>query len=206
MMKTYREYTKYEKLAAIQELRLYPTERHDVAVYLNALRVGNKEITDEYERFGNHPYQIFSNRRSYQRGLLFGFTDLTFNQYGWLDNERFTDEETFEFPHRKGFAVLNYCHIAKGANGKWTFGTSFNIGTSGGCSGISVWNTPYDSRIECLTTALQKIMELHTRQGRNGHADKSEAARIESAVVMKQVKDLYDEVTGRKAIQLSFLF
>jgi hypothetical protein len=54
--------------------------------------------------------------------------------------------------------------------------------------------------------ALGKIMEIHAGYFGGKQDDKSVAARAESAAVIKQVKELLDEVTGRKVVQLSLEF
>jgi len=55
-----------------------------MATYLKALRQNKRQITDEYESFGDSPHQIIMNRRTYDRGQLFGFTEKHFSPYDWL--------------------------------------------------------------------------------------------------------------------------
>lgn len=61
-------------------------ERHNVAIYLNALRRNDRAIIEEYESFGNTPRQLLMNKREYERHLVFGFIkrNLT-NTVGWKD-------------------------------------------------------------------------------------------------------------------------
>jgi hypothetical protein len=199
----YRNLSKYEKLAQVRELHLCRAERHEAAVYLNALRLDNREIIEQYESFGDKPYQFLKNKRSYDRGLLFGFTDRKINRCGWLENEDFSDREHFEFPHRKNWAITNYTTIGRGHNGKWTYGASYATGGAGGGYGISVWGKVFDTRKECLSAALREIMDRHKAEEARHKNDHTSFNSEWSRNVVRQVKDLYDTLTGRKAIQLS---
>lgn len=72
----------YEKLTQIQEVHFCRVERHNVAVYLNALRLNDREIIENYESFWESPRQLLMNKRKYEQLLLFGFTKNEFNEYG----------------------------------------------------------------------------------------------------------------------------
>lgn len=104
MESNYKNLSKYEKLSEIQDLNLIKKERPYATKYLKALWLNNAEIIAEFESFGNSARQLLMNRREYDQHLLFGFSDIEFNQYGWLERPQFLDIERFEFPHRDGWA------------------------------------------------------------------------------------------------------
>lgn len=82
----YKELSAYEKLKKIQDINFCRVERHNVAVYLNALRRNDRAIIEEYESFGDTPRQLLMNKREYERHLLFGFTKRSLtNTVGWKD-------------------------------------------------------------------------------------------------------------------------
>lgn len=191
----YKELPAYEKLKQIQKINFCRVERHNAAVYLNALRRNDRAVIEEYESFGDTPRQLLMNKRAYERHLLFGFTKKGFNQYGWLENPDFLEREEIEFPHRDGWAVMNYITLGKGLNGKWTYGMSYSHSTGGHSYGLSVWGKIFDNRKDCLTYALDEMMTGLER-------DSSKTDRY-TVKVWKQVKNLFDEITGRKAIQLT---
>lgn len=114
----YKKLSISEKIEQVREYRPYREERPYMAVYLKALHRNDQQTIDEYESFDDNPRQIIMNRRAYDRGQLFGFTQKTMNQYGWLENADFTDVERIEFIDRKGWAAFNYITIGQGANGK----------------------------------------------------------------------------------------
>ena len=180
----YKRLSKYDKLAEIQQLNFCKGERHNVAVYLNALRTNNLELVSYYEQFGNTPHKFLMNFQSYERGLLFGFTDIIFNDYGWLDNESFQEKERFEFKHKEGWPVSNYIQIGKGRNDKWTYGASYSTTTSGQGYGMNVWGKIFETRDSCLKAGLQEILDWHKKYYHIKY----------SPPVVRQVKRLYSSI------------
>ena len=194
----YRELSAYEKLKQIQQVNFCRVERHNVAVYLNALRRNDKEIIEEYESFGDTPRQLLMNKREYERHLLFGFAKKEFNQYGWLERPDFLEREEIQFPHRDGWAVSNHITLGKGLNGKWTYGMSYSHSTGGSGYGLNVWGKLFDNRKDCLKAALTEMLT-----GLEKDSSKTDRYAIN---VLKQAKALFDEITGRKPVQLELLF
>ena len=199
----YRNLQVNEKIEQVRQYRPSRDERQYMAIYLKALRRGDRQVTEEYESFGNSTRQIIMNRRAYDRGQLFGFTEKHFSPYGWLQNSPFTEREEIRFIHKPGWAATNHLTIGQGENGKWTYGVSYSTGSWGHCYGLSVWGRVFDSRKECLKAALQEILD--------GHRDAAERLKDDtcgnfnaqySKEVTRQVKNLLDEQTGRRAVQL----
>jgi len=174
-----------------------------MATYLKALRKNNQQQIEEYESFGDSPRQIIMNRRAYDRGQLFGFTEKHFSPYGWLQNDTFAEKEEIRFIHKLGWAATNHLTIGRGENGKWTYGVSFSTGSWGHCYGLSVWGKIFDNRKECLKAALQEILDGHREAAeklKNYTCGNFNAQN--SKEVVRQVKLVFDELTGRKAVQL----
>ncbi|MFR4273930.1 MAG: hypothetical protein ACLURQ_19395 [Bacteroides thetaiotaomicron] len=194
----YKELSAYEKLQRIQDINFCRVERHNVAVYLNALRRNDRAIIEEYESFGDTPRQLLMNKREYERHLLFGFTKKEFNEYGWLERPDFLEREEIQFPHRDGWAVSNHITLGKGLNGKWTYGMSYSYSTGGAGYGLGVWGKIFDNRKDCLTAALNEMMK-----GLDKDSSKTDKYAIS---VLEQAKSLFDEITGRKAVQLTLSF
>lgn len=194
----YKELSAYEKLKKIQDINFCRVERHNVAVYLNASRRNDRAIIEEYESFGDTPRQLLMNKREYERHLLFGFTKKEFNEYGWLERPDFLEREEIQFPHRDGWAVSNHITLGKGLNGKWTYGMSYSYSTGGAGYGLGVWGKIFDNRKDCLTAALNEMMK-----GLDKDSSKTDRYAIN---VLKQVKTLFDEITGRKPVQLELSF
>ena len=194
----YRELSAYEKLQKIQDINFCRAERHNVAIYLNALRRNDRAIIEEYESFGNTPRQLLMNKREYERHLVFGFIKKEFNAYGWLERPDFLEREEIQFPHRDGWAVSNHITLGKGLNGKWTYGMSYSHSTGGSGYGLNVWGKIFDNRKDCLKAALNEMLT-----GLEKDSSKTDRYAIN---VLKQAKALFDEITGRKPVQLELSF
>ncbi|MCL3851039.1 MULTISPECIES: hypothetical protein [Bacteroidales] len=194
----YRELSAYEKLQKIQDINFCRAERHNVAIYLNALRRNDRAIIEEYESFGNTPRQLLMNKREYERHLVFGFIKKEFNEYGWLERPDFLEREEIQFPHRDGWAVSNHITLGKGLNGKWTYGMSYSHSTGGSGYGLNVWGKIFDNRKDCLKAALNEMLT-----GLEKDSSKTDRYAIN---VLKQAKALFDEITGRKPVQLELSF
>ena len=174
-----------------------------MATNLKALRQDNQQLINEYESFGDSPRQIIMNRREYDRGKLFGFTEKHFSQYGWLQNSIFTEREEIKFIHKQGWAATNRLTIGRGENSKWTYGVSYSTGGWGHAHGLSVCGKIFDNRKECKKAALQEILAEHREAAEKLKNDTCGNFNAQySKEVVRQVKSLLDELTGRKAVQL----
>jgi hypothetical protein len=192
-----------EKIEQVWQYRPSRDERRYMATYLKALRQNNRQITNEYESFGDSPRQIIMNRRAYDKGQLFGSTEKHFSSYGWLQNSPFAEREEIRFIHKQGWASTNHLTVGRGENGKWTYGASFSTGSWGHCYGLSVWGKVFDSRKECLKAALREILDGHREAAERLKDDTCGNFNAQySKEVTRQVKNLLDELTGRKAVQL----
>lgn len=199
----FRNLTVNEKIEQVRQYRPYCDERRYMAAYLMAIRQGNKQVTEEYESLGNTPRQIIMNRREYDQGLLFGFTEKHFSSYGWLRNSTFAECEEIRFIHKQGWAATNHLTIGRGNNGKWTYGVSLSTGSWSHCFGLGVWGKIFDNRKECLKAALQEILDGHREAAERLKNDTCGNFNAQySKEVVRQVKDAYDRLTGRKAVQL----
>lgn len=199
----YRDLQISEKIERVRQYRPYREERQYMATYLKVLRQNNRQLTEEYESFGDSPRQIIMNRREYDSGMLFGFTEKHFSSYGWLQNSTFTEREEIRFIHKQGWAATNHLTLGRGENGKWTYGVSFSTGNWRHCYGLSVWGKVFDSRKVCLKSALQEILDGHREAAERLKDDTCGNFNAQySKEVMRQVKNLLDELTGRKAVQL----
>lgn len=78
------KFRKQKKIAAILEYTPCHTERKAFEQYLLAVRKDNTEKIAYLESFGDSPQRIIRNVCTYERGLLFGYTDKRFDEFGWI--------------------------------------------------------------------------------------------------------------------------
>ena len=78
----------------------------------------------------------------------------------------FLNCETFPFGVGKAQYACrnNSVTIGRGPNGKWAFGLDLATPKSIRCNGLSVYCTPYDTRLECLYAALSEFIDWHVEQ------------------------------------------
>ena len=189
----YRESCNEDKIAAIIECNLRGNELAAIEQYLAALETNDTALIAEFEAFGDRPHKIAQNRHQFERAsAVYGFTRATFNEYGWLEREAFMDCETFSFGSGNKAIGENSVTIGHGPNGKWTYGLHLAVPLSGVAFGLSVFHTPYNARRECLQNALAAVIAWHTK-----------ANNIKTIPVIKEAKDMLDEIMGRKPKQLS---
>lgn len=183
-----------DKIAAITQCNFFRSELGIAEQYIEALKTDDGAIIGEFESFGSNPSQIVQNKAYFARALsVFGFTGITFNEHGWPESEAFLDCETFAFGcATKGNMGSNNLTIGRGPNGKWTYGIRLSTPKSGYCFGLSVFNPPHGSRRECLRHGLEEVIAWHTKEN-----DKR------TTLIIREAKEMLDEITGRKPKQLS---
>ena len=192
----YKELSNEDKIATIEEYNFWKNERAVIEPYIVALKTNNSAVIADFEGFGDCLHHIVQNWHRFTRAsTIYGFTLTTFNEYGWLEREAFMDCETFYFGGgiKGALAWSNNLTIGRGPNGKWTYGLSLTASSSGWCYGLSVFSDPYNSRHESLRRGLEKVIAWHT-----------EAGDRKTAPVIREAKNMLDEVMGRKPKQLSF--
>lgn len=205
-MKKYKSLSKYQKLKYIQNSGGFnsKSERHELAMYLNALRTENIEYVNNIESFGENPNKMLTNKRHFERGLLFGFSELLLNEQGWIDRIELLDKETIEFYAKGQVVSFNSVDVARGLNNKWTFGVEYCTGASGGSGSASIWGHIFESREIAITEGLKELIVRHNKQRERLHLRDS-CGNYNEAIsfnIINQVQKYLDEFTGKRAVQL----
>jgi hypothetical protein len=95
----------------------------------------------------------------------------------------------------KGFTSgMNSVTIGRGPNGKWTYGLNLMGRNTGHSFGLSVYDTPYPSRRDCLRAALEQFIQWH-----------EEKAESKTRPAVTAAKEALDTLMGWKQTQLSML-
>lgn len=187
-MKPIHEYTKQEKLEAILEYNPCRVKRNAVLRYLLAVRRDNAEQITYFEGFGDSVHKIILNVRTYERGLLFGYTAKRFDEYGWLRG-------MLPIVERIELDVQNTIHIGQSIDGTYAVTVSWSTGGAGGGSHPSVWDEPI---VDYKAAVKQGVAELerhyayamkHSSDGTNYNASKIRKLMTK----LKEVKQRYLE-------------
>jgi hypothetical protein len=192
-MMNYKELSNEDKIATIAECNFWSRELAAIEQYIVVLKTNDSTAIADFEALGDHPRRIAENWHHFTRAsTVYGFTYVTFNQYGRVECEGFMDCETFYFDCRTKGVSENSLTIGRGPNGKWTLGYSLAASRTGCGSGLSVFSAPHNSRRECLRHGLEAVISWHTKEN-----------DAKTAPVIKEAKDMLDEIMGRKPKQLS---
>jgi len=194
--------TKYQKLAEIQSSNWCRAERHAVAVYLNALRKNDIETLKEYERFGISFHKILSNKRTFDRAILFGIHDLEFDDCGWLKCGKLFGLRKIEFTTEKGSSRTNYIEIGHGNNGTWAYGINYSTGSAGGGYRCDIWSDLYNSEKEVIQAGLKELLRRHS-EAKESMWKKDTCGNYKHDYSQKIVKLIEQELNGfRQPVQL----
>ncbi len=146
------KFRKQKKIAAILEYTPCHTERKAFEQYLLAVRKDNTEKIAYLESFGDSPQRIIRNVCTYERGLLFGYTDKRFDAHGWIRG-------MLPIVERIELGMLNTIFIGQAVNGMYAIAINWCTGHAGGGRHPSVWDEPiavYKDAIKKGITELEK--------------------------------------------------
>jgi hypothetical protein len=194
-MNDFKTLSNAEKLAEIGKCNFWRGEIGLLEEYMLALADDNRAVIDEYESFGGWPSQIIGNKAQYiQAASVYGFTEKHFNEHGWIGGFAFTDCETVVFEVKAHVIGSNSITTGSSPNWKWTYGMELAASKAGSSAGISIFGDPYNSRRECLINALERLIAWHEKENDQ-----------RTTPVLKEAKNMLDELTGRKPVQLLLL-
>lgn len=165
-MKTLSQMTREEKLQAILEYNPCRIERKTVLRYLLAVRRNNTEEIAYFEGFGKNVGQVIYNTRTYERGLLFGYTAKNINEHGWLP-------DMLPIIKKIKLDTMNCIHIGKSENGMYAVTVGWCTGTAGGGSHPSIWDEPVKDYKEAIRQGVRQLEELYEKAERYSISDKS---------------------------------
>lgn len=190
----YRNLSKFEKYDIITEYRIAFFERKPYAKYLKAIWLNDIKTISYFESFGDHPRKIILNYRKHKQNLKFGFENIVYDEYGWIERPVFLEEEEIVvYVHKNGWKERNNIQVAVGKNGKWTNGIWCQTNTGGNVDGISVWGGIFDTKEQAIINACQRVIKYHEENSWNS-----------ANVVIKAAVEIIEKAKGNRPVQLSF--
>ena len=164
-MKSISELTYQEKIAQVLDYHPYRMEREVKLRYLLALRRNDQEQIAYFENFGDSVYKVIRNVRTYERGLLFGYTSKECNQHGWFIGMLPIIEEI-------KLESGNCIHIGQSINGTYAVTVDWSTGGAGGGSHPSVWNDPIPTYKETVRVGIQRLEKQYEDAERYSVSDR----------------------------------
>ncbi|GAB0482926.1 Uncharacterised protein [Alistipes sp. cv1] len=193
-MKPIQEYTKQEKLEAILEYNPGRAERNAVLRYLLAVRRDDAGQIAYFEGFGHDVHHIILNVRTYERGMLFGYTDKRFDECGWICG-------MLPIVERIELDIFNTIHIGQSIDGTYAVTVSWSTGGAGGGCHPSVWNEPVS---DYKAAVQQGIAELEQRYA-YAMAQSSDSTNYNASKIRKltaKLQEIKQQYLGSKQLSL----
>jgi hypothetical protein len=177
--------SKNQITAYIADNHLMPYEAAIFNELLKAIETDDQTQLDWFRSFGDSFRAITMNVYACRKGLEFGFTDISFDKYGWFQRPKFLDKEDLLFgnPHRYGEHSI--IHLGRGINHIWTYALNYSYGTAGGGSALSVYDKPFKSRNEALAFALNELKDMMTSKLNN-----SDTTNYKQPIIVATIKDI----------------
>lgn len=129
-----------------------------------AIKAKDQQQLDWFRSFGDTFRAITMNVFAYRKGLEFGFTEISFDKYGWFTRPLFLDREELTFGDTRRYGNHSLIYLGRGANQIWTYGMNFSYGVAGGCYGLSVYGKQFKSRQDALSAALNELKTMMTKK------------------------------------------
>lgn len=178
-MKSSQDYIKQNKLAEIREYNPTNSERNAVARYLLAVRNDDTEQIDYFESFGDSVSVIIRNACTYERGVLFGYTERKFDTCGWIQG-------MLPIIERIKLGKLNTIYIAQSINGIYAVSIDWCTGYAGGGSQPSVWDKPIADYKEAVKQGIAKLEKKYVF----GLEHTSDSANYNKHKILKLIEKL----------------
>ena len=164
-MKPISELTYQEKVTQVLDYHAFRMERETKLRYLLAIRRNNKEQIAYFESFGDSVYKIVRNVRTYERGLLFGYTSKERNQHGWLIG-------MLPIIEKIELESGNCIYIGQSVNGTYAVTVDWCTGSAGGGSHPSVWNDPIPNYKEAVRLGIRRLEKQYEDAERYSISDR----------------------------------
>ncbi|QEM05022.1 hypothetical protein DIU31_016410 [Mucilaginibacter rubeus] len=119
---------------------------------------------DWFRSFGDSFRTITMNVHAHRKGLEFGFTEISFDKYGWFTRPVFLDREELTFGDTSRYGNHSLIYLGRGENHVWTYGMNYSYGVAGGCYGLSVYGKQFKSRQDALSFALNELKTMMTKK------------------------------------------
>lgn len=139
----------------IAENHLMRYERVLMAKIIGVIEKGDVGALAWFAGFGDSFRQILMNVNEHRAALEFGFTEISFNHYGWFASPKFLDREDIKLEQSE-------VRIGRGPNGTWAYALRCNYGTAESSGPLCVFCRKYPNRNEALNSALWDIKSQMT--------------------------------------------
>lgn len=169
----------------IHENHLVEYEKGILNEILTAIKKNDAGSLSWFTSFGTSLRHITMNVYAYRKQLEFGFTEISFDQHGWLLRPQFLDREDLVFGNEDRYSEHSIIHLGRGENHIWTYSLNYSYGMAGGGSLISVYDKQFNGRHDALTAGLNELKEMMSAKLGN-----SDTSNYNQSVLITTLKDI----------------
>ncbi|WP_276348953.1 hypothetical protein [Daejeonella sp. JGW-45] len=169
----------------INENHLVKYERGILNEILTAINESDSGLLSWFNGFGTSLRHITMNLYAYRKQLEFGFTEISFDQYGWFLRPEFLDREDLIFGNPDRYSEHSIIHLGRGIYHIWTYSLNYSYGMAGGGSFISVYDKHFKNRQDALTAGLNELKEMMS--SKVGNSDNS---NYNQSILTATLKDI----------------
>ena len=143
-----------------QTNHLAPYEGAILGEILSAIEVNDLTKLQWFNGFGDSIRVILMNVYAFRKSSEFGFTEISFDKYGWFTRPEFLDLENLVFGNPWHHGEHSTVYLGRGINHIWTYAVDYNFGTAGGGYHLSVYGKQFKNRESAFAAGLTELKEL----------------------------------------------
>lgn len=176
---------------------LMPYEAGIFQEMLGAIQANDQQLLDWFRSFGDSFRTITMNVYGYRKGLEFGFTEISFDKYGWFTRPVFLDQEELIFGDKSRYGNHSIIYIGRGENHTWTYGMNYSYGVAGGCYGLSVYGKQFKSREGALYHSLVELKFMMTKK-----IGSTDTTNDKQPIILATLSDIAKALVGMAQLSL----
>jgi hypothetical protein len=168
---------------------------HYEAAILNELMeaIDNDDLAQlqTLNSFGDCFRAITMNVHAYRKGIEFGFTEIRFDQHGWVERPVFLEKEELKFGDTSRYGNHSTISLGRGLNHTWTYALHYSFGCAGGGYGLSVYGKQFKSREAAITFALNDLKAAMTER-----VGSSDTTNDKQPIILATLRDIETAILG----------
>jgi hypothetical protein len=178
-------HSKQELINYRKEHRLIKYEDGILEEMIQAIENNDADKLSWFTGFGDSLRAIFMNVHAYRKGCEFGFSEISFDKYGWFTRPVFMNREELMLGNPDKHSEHSTLYIGRGVLPVWTYGLNYSFGTAGGCFGLSVYGKQFKSRDEAITKGLAELKDMMTAKINN-----TDTSNFKPEIIVATLRDI----------------
>lgn len=177
--------SKNEILEYLDTIHLVNYESGILNEMLSAIEQNDTGKLDWLNQFGDSLRVILMNVHAYRKQTEFGFTEISFDQYGWFTRPEFLEKENLVFGNPWHHSEHSTIYLGRGVNHIWTYAVDYSFGTAGGGYHLSVYGKQFKTRESAFACGLNELKDLMSSKLNN-----TDTSNYKQPIINATLKDI----------------